>query len=118
MGNLAREKFDGKTANVLRGAVSMANNGGFIQMATNLAPGSSELSSKPVDASKFEGVELDVQSFSADEGSESFNVQYVAMCLLITGRYTVATFSLCLFCTFKSQDYGMSKTVHIVQSIL
>ena len=75
MGNLAREKFDGKTANVLRGAVSMANNGGFIQMATNLAPGSSELSSKPVDASKFEGVELDVQSFSADEGSESFNVQ-------------------------------------------
>ena len=59
MGNLAREKFDGKTANVLRGAVSMANNGGFIQMATNLAPGSSELASTPVDASPFEGFELE-----------------------------------------------------------
>jgi len=75
MGNLSREFFDGKIANVLRGRVSMANNGGFIQMATNLAPGTSELSSKPVDASRFEGVELDVQSFSEKEGSESFNVQ-------------------------------------------
>lgn len=75
MGNLSREIFDGKMANVLRGKVSMANNGGFIQMATNLAPGSSELSSKPVDASGFEGVELDIQSFSAIEGTESFNVQ-------------------------------------------
>lgn len=75
MANLAREEFDGRIANVLRGRVSMANNGGFIQMATNLAPGSSELSSQPVDASRFEGVELDVQSFSDEDGSESFNVQ-------------------------------------------
>ena len=75
MGNLSREIFDGRMANVLRGKVSMANNGGFIQMATNLAPGSSEVLPKPVDASGFEGVELDVQSFSATEGSESFNVQ-------------------------------------------
>ena len=75
MGNLSRETFDGRIANVLRGKVSMANNGGFIQMATNLAPGTSELSAKPVDASGFEGVELDVQSFSAEEGSENFNIQ-------------------------------------------
>ena len=75
MGNLSREEFDGRIANVLRGRVSLANNGGFIQMATNLAPGSSELSAQPVDASRFEGLELDVQSFSGDEGSESFNVQ-------------------------------------------
>lgn len=75
MANLSRETFDGRIANVLRGKVSMANNGGFIQMATNLAPGTSELSGKPVDASGFEGVELDVQSFSAEEGSENFNIQ-------------------------------------------
>ena len=75
MANLAREEFDGRIANVLRGTVSLANNGGFIQMATNLSPGSSELSSEHVDASRYEGVELDVQSFSAEEGSENFNVQ-------------------------------------------
>jgi Complex I intermediate-associated protein 30 (CIA30) len=73
MGNLSREVFDGRTANVLRGSVSLANNGGFIQMATNLAPASGETSS--VDASSFQGVELDVQSFSGEDGSESFNVQ-------------------------------------------
>lgn len=73
MGNLSREVFDGRIANVLRGSVSLANNGGFIQMATNLARTSEERSS--VDASSFEGVELDVQSFSGDNGSESFNVQ-------------------------------------------
>lgn len=73
MGNLSREQFDGKIANVLRGVVSLANNGGFIQMATNLAPATGERSS--VDASRYEGVELDVQSFGGDDGSESFNVQ-------------------------------------------
>ena len=59
--------------------VSLANNGGFVQMATNLAPASSDVSMVPVDASKFQGVEIDVQNFSGEdgEGSESFNIQYV-----------------------------------------
>jgi Complex I intermediate-associated protein 30 (CIA30) len=79
MANLAREVFDGRTANVLRGRVSMANNGGFIQMATNLAPFSSDYSSsrKTVDASRYDGVEIDMQNFNDEvEGqTENFNVQ-------------------------------------------
>jgi len=75
MANLAREEFCGRTANVLRGAVSMANNGGFIQMATNLAPDSGDMSSSTVDASKYEGLELDVQCITNEGESESFNVQ-------------------------------------------
>lgn len=72
MGNLARETFDGKTANVLRGSVSLANNGGFIQMATNLAPFESERRS--VDASKYRGISLEVQSKREGGGTETFNV--------------------------------------------
>ena len=35
---LTREpSFHGRTANVLRGRVSLENNGGFVQMAANLA---------------------------------------------------------------------------------
>jgi len=75
MANLAREEFCGRTANVLRGAVSMANNGGFIQMATNLAPESGDMSSATVDASRYEGLELDVQCVSKEGDAESFNVQ-------------------------------------------
>lgn len=75
MANLAREEFCGRTANVLRGAVSMANNGGFM-MATNLAPDSGDMSFATVDASKYEGLELDVQCISkVGDDSESFNVQ-------------------------------------------
>lgn len=87
MANLAREEFDGRTSNVLRGKVSLANNGGFIQMATNLAPASSDLAMVPVDASKFQGVEIEVQNFgsgssSDEEVRESFNVQYVPVFLV------------------------------------
>jgi hypothetical protein len=71
-GNLSREVVAGKTANVLRGSVSLANNGGFIQMATNLASLANERGS--VDASKYAGVELDVMSLNEKNGSESFNV--------------------------------------------
>lgn len=74
--NLAREEFCGRTANVLRGRVSMANNGGFIQMATNLAPDSGDMSSTTVDATTYEGLELDVQCVNKEaDDSESFNVQ-------------------------------------------
>jgi len=51
-GSLTREDdIGGKTANVLRGKVSLANNGGFVQMATDLALNPS--SSPFVDASNF-----------------------------------------------------------------
>jgi Complex I intermediate-associated protein 30 (CIA30) len=69
MGNLLREEYAGRIANVLRGKVSLENNGGFIQMATNLGI-------SPVDASKFVGIELDVHNgIESDAGSEQFNVQ-------------------------------------------
>jgi hypothetical protein len=71
-GSLSRETIGGKLANVLRGNVSLANNGGFIQMAT-------DLSLEPsvnlfVDASAFEGVELEVYC-EGSENVEKFNVQ-------------------------------------------
>jgi Complex I intermediate-associated protein 30 (CIA30) len=68
MARLTREMFDGRLANVLRGSVKMDNNGGFIQMATNL-----QRDGTSVDVSAFDGVELLVQSGSAQ--MESFNVQ-------------------------------------------
>jgi Complex I intermediate-associated protein 30 (CIA30) len=83
-GTLTREVVQGRNANVLRGTVRLENNGGFIQMATNLAASSGVSSSGflsssavPVDASHFEGVELDVLSLSS--ASETFNLQYVVI---------------------------------------
>jgi hypothetical protein len=73
-GSVAREEIEGRTANVLRGSVSLKNNGGFIQMATNLAQ--AQMDSNAVDASSFDGVELEV--FCQGDGKndhESFNVQ-------------------------------------------
>jgi hypothetical protein len=71
-GSLSRETIGGKLANVLRGNVSLANNGGFIQMAT-------DLSLEPsvnlfVDASAYDGVELEVYC-EGSESIEKFNVQ-------------------------------------------
>lgn len=69
-GHISRELFEGKPANVLHGKVSLANNGGFIQMATNLALDPSAT----VNASEYDGVELDVWC-RAPEDTEKFNVQ-------------------------------------------
>jgi hypothetical protein len=82
-GSLTREEFDGRQANVLRGHVSLANNGGFVQMATDLALDPTV--SATVDASEYDGIELDIQcqggkletealSMEARE-EETFNVQ-------------------------------------------
>jgi len=69
---LTREQsFHGRTANVLRGRVSMENNGGFVQMATNLAKDPTQ--NPTVDASDFDGVELEVLYDGADD-HENFNV--------------------------------------------
>lgn len=70
MAHLDREIFDGRIANVLRGIVRMDNNGGFIQMATNL-----NRDGTAIDVSEFDGLELLVQNGSKQ--IESFNVQYV-----------------------------------------
>jgi hypothetical protein len=73
-GSLAREVIEMRTANVLRGSVSLENNGGFIQMATNLAQ--AELESDTVDASAFDGVELEVLcQGDGEHDHETFNVQ-------------------------------------------
>jgi len=69
-GSLTRETMGGKPANVLRGNVSMKNDGGFIQIVTPLSldPTVDEF----VDASEYDGVELEVYCEGGDE--EKFNV--------------------------------------------
>lgn len=54
-GALRAETLAGRPALRLTGAVSLENDGGFLQMALDLAPGGG-----PVDASAFAGLELDV----------------------------------------------------------
>ena len=71
-GSLSRESIAGKEANVLRGTVSLDNNGGFVQMATDLALDPSV--DVFVDASEFDGVEVEVYC-EGTEVSEKFNVQ-------------------------------------------
>lgn len=71
-GSLSRETIEGKVANVLRGSVSLENNGGFIQMATDLSLDPSV--NLFVDASEFDGVELEVYCQGTDL-DEKFNVQ-------------------------------------------
>eukprot|EP00581_Thalassiosira_minuscula_P008879 CAMPEP_0183712204 /NCGR_PEP_ID=MMETSP0737-20130205/7398_1 /TAXON_ID=385413 /ORGANISM="Thalassiosira miniscula, Strain CCMP1093" /LENGTH=300 /DNA_ID=CAMNT_0025940783 /DNA_START=27 /DNA_END=932 /DNA_ORIENTATION=+ len=69
-GSLSRETLEGKEANVLRGTVSMENNGGFIQMATDLSLDPAE--DPFVDASVYDGVELEV--YCEGDAEEKFNV--------------------------------------------
>ncbi len=54
-GTLVRDTVAGRPALRMRGDVSLENNGGFVQMALDLAPARSV-----VDASRWVGVELDV----------------------------------------------------------
>ena len=72
-GTVTREDVQGRTANVLRGKVqqSESDRGGIIQMATDLSvdPSISEY----VDASEYDGIELDVLAVSEEE--ESYNIQ-------------------------------------------
>jgi hypothetical protein len=71
-GTLSREDFHGRNANVLRANVRLENNGGFVQMATDLALDPAV--SNTVDASEFQGIELDV-FFEGDVDTEKFNIQ-------------------------------------------
>jgi len=70
-GRLEREQeVEGRTANVLHGKVSLYNNGGFVQMATDL---SLDPFVGSVDASAYDGIELDVLCQGKDD-TGSFNV--------------------------------------------
>jgi len=89
-GSLSREEIEGKSANVLRGHVSLANNGGFIQMATDMALDPSV--ALTVDASDFDGIELDVLH-GGSMAKESFNVHIKNSDCLTTASYR-ATFDL------------------------
>lgn len=132
-GNVSREIWDGKTANVLRGRVSLANNGGFIQMATNLVAagsGGEQQQQTSVDASAFLGIELHVQSFKItsennDDDSdsahpdESFNVHlkntactkpyisYRATFVAPTGQWTTVRIP---FASFQGKGQGVEGT--------
>ena len=54
-GTLVREIVGGRSAIHMRGSVRLENNGGFVQIGLDLAPGG-----KTVDASSWIGIELDV----------------------------------------------------------
>lgn len=71
-GKLTRATLEGRTCNVMKGNVSLYNHGGFIQMATELTTDSSV--SMTVDASDFQGVELEVY-YRGDEEVENFDVR-------------------------------------------
>ena len=54
-GTMVRETVSGRSAIRMRGDVSLDNNGGFVQIALDLAPAGGA-----VDASAWRGIELDV----------------------------------------------------------
>lgn len=62
-GTLVRETVSGRPALRMRGDVSLENNGGFVQMALDLAP-----DGDLVDASAWTGIELDVIGNDEDYG--------------------------------------------------
>ena len=55
-GAMSRETIAGREALRMRGDVSLENNGGFIQVALDLAPDGA-----PLDASAWTGIELDIR---------------------------------------------------------
>lgn len=71
VGKLLRETVDGRKCNVMKGKVSTYNNGGFIQMATDLSK--DPAISLTVDASAWDGVEIDVY-YQGKQEQENFNV--------------------------------------------
>ena len=66
--------LNGRPANVLEGHVSLANNGGFLQMVTDLPL---DASNPSVDASDYDGIELDVLYRKVEKISDIFNEEIV-----------------------------------------
>lgn len=62
-GRLTREIVSGRPAIRMRGEVSLANNGGFLQMALDLDP-----AGLPVDCSAFAGLEIEAAGNGEDYG--------------------------------------------------
>lgn len=90
-GTLVREEFQGRLSNVLTANVKLENDGGFVQMVTDLALDHSV--SNTVDASKYDGIEFDV-FYGGDADRESFNVHLKdSNCLRQFSSYR-ATFEL------------------------
>jgi hypothetical protein len=71
-GTLAREEFHGRWSNVLRANVKLENNGGFVQMATDLALDPAK--SNTVNASDYDGIEIEV-FYDGENENENFNIQ-------------------------------------------
>ena len=72
-GTLVRKSFEGRVSNVLDASISLDQDGvGFVQMVTDLALDPAV--SNTVDASDYDGVELDV-FYKGDAEEERFNVQ-------------------------------------------
>ena len=63
-GQMTRHQVQGRTALRLQGAVRLDNDGGFLQLALDLAPGGG-----PVDASAWQGI-----AFAACGPAESYNL--------------------------------------------
>ena len=63
-GTMVRETVSGRLAIRMRGEVSLDNNGGFVQMALDLAPEDGVL-----DASAWRGIELDVSGNGEEYGA-------------------------------------------------
>jgi len=66
--------LNGRPANVLEGHVSLANNGGFLQMVTDLPL---DASNPSVDASDYDGIELDVLYRKVEKKSEIVDEEIV-----------------------------------------
>lgn len=91
-GTLVRhETFQGRLSNVLTANVRLENDGGFVQMVTDLALDHSV--SNTVDASEYDGIEFDV-FYEGDADRENFNVHLKdSNCLRQFSSYR-ATFEL------------------------
>mmetsp|Transcript_34887 Transcript_34887/g.38589 ORF Transcript_34887/g.38589 Transcript_34887/m.38589 type:complete len:340 (+) Transcript_34887:77-1096(+) len=106
-GMLKRETdLEGRPANVLAGHVSLANGGGFLQMVTDL---SLDASKSSVDASDYDGIEVDVLYRPAaaaveDDSHNSFNIH-----VRTPGTFQQASYR----CTFQIPQPNAWETIRV-----
>jgi hypothetical protein len=73
-GSLTREAFEGRPANVLRATVRQQEDGGFVQMTADLSLDPS-VNNGAVDASTFDGLEINLMYGEGIDETGSFHVQ-------------------------------------------
>lgn len=73
-GSLTREAFEGRPANVLRATVRQQEEGGFVQMTADLSLDPS-VNNGAVDASTFDGLEVNLMYGEGVDDMGSFHVQ-------------------------------------------